>query len=167
MIVQKYLHDMTAWNALPAGEQEKVVGRTKLSNIELPDGIKPANSHVALNTITGPDGTQRQIVRDNMPFGSAGRREYGTYFIGYSATPATTEQMLRNMFLGSPPGNTDRILDFSTPVTGCLFFVPAAGFLDDPPVPGGGAQAAAPLRESGGMDGSLRIGSLNRRAQHG
>ena len=166
VIVQKYLHDMTAWNALPASEQEKTVGRTKLSNVELPDGIKPANSHVALNTITGPDGTQRQIVRDNMPFGSAGRGEYGTYFIGYSATPATTEQMLRNMFLGSPPGNTDRILDFSTPVTGCLFFVPAAGFLDDPPVPGGEAQTAAPLSGPAGMDGSLRIGSLNKRGQH-
>jgi porphyrinogen peroxidase len=166
VIVQKYLHDMTAWNALPAGEQEKAIGRTKLSNIELPDGSKPASSHVALTTITEPDGSQRQIVRDNMPFGSAGRGEFGTYFIGYSATPSTTEQMLRNMFLGHPPGTTDRILDFSTPVTGCLFFVPAAGFLDDPPAPGGGPQAAAPPGESGGSDGSLRIGSLNRRAQH-
>jgi len=166
VIVQKYLHDLTAWNALPAGEQENAVGRSKLSNIELPDGIKPANSHVALNTITGPDGTQRQIVRDNMPFGSAGRGEFGTYFIGYSATPSTTEQMLRNMFLGSPPGNTDRLLDFSTPVTGCLFFVPSASFLADQPGPAGREQAAAPLGESGGVDGSLRIGSLNRRAQH-
>jgi putative iron-dependent peroxidase len=101
-----------------------------------------------------------------MPFGSAGRGEFGTYFIGYSATPSTTEQMLRNMFLGSPPGNTDRLLDFSTPVTGCLFFVPSAGFLADPPGPAGREQAAAPLGESGGVDGSLRIGSLNRRAQH-
>ncbi|HEV3293379.1 MAG TPA: Dyp-type peroxidase [Streptosporangiaceae bacterium] len=160
VIVQKYLHDMPAWNALPAGEQEKVIGRTKLSNIELPDEIKPANSHVALNTITEPDGTQRQIVRDNMPFGSAGQGEFGTYFIGYSATPGTTEQMLQNMFIGSPPGNSDRILDFSTAVTGCLFFVPPAGFLDDPPAPGAGASLAAPLSESGSTDGSLHIGSL-------
>ena len=166
VIVQKYLHDLTAWNALPAGEQERAVGRTKLANIELADGIKPANSHVALNTITAPDGTQRQIVRDNMPFGSAGRGEFGTYFIGYSATPGTTEQMLRNMFLGSPPGNTDRLLDFSTAVTGCLFFVPAAGFLASPPVPDARAEQAAPLSEPGGPDGSLHIGSLNRRAQH-
>ncbi|HEY6279348.1 MAG TPA: Dyp-type peroxidase [Streptosporangiaceae bacterium] len=166
VIVQKYLHDMTAWNALPDGEQEQVVGRTKLSNIELPDGIKPANSHVALNTITEADGTERQIVRDNMPFGRAGRGEFGTYFIGYSATPGTTEQMLRNMFVGNPPGNTDRILDFSTAVTGSLFFVPPAGFLDDPPAPGAGAGQAAPLSTLAGSNGSLRIGSLNRRAQH-
>ena len=41
--------------------------------------------------------------------------------------------MLRNMFLGDPPGNTDRILDFSTAVTGGLFFSPTVDFLDDPP----------------------------------
>src|SRR5215472_3452187 len=66
VVVQKYLHDLRAWNALPDGEQERVIGRTKLSNIELPDDVKPANSHVALNTITGPDGSAQQIVRHNM-----------------------------------------------------------------------------------------------------
>ena len=133
VIVQKYVHDLTAWNALPVEEQEKAVGRTKLTNIEMPDDVKPANSHVALNTITDLDGNERQVVRDNMPFGSVGRGEFGTYFIGYSSTPDVTETMLHNMFIGDPPGNHDRILDFSTPVTGGLFFVPTADFLDDQP----------------------------------
>ena len=135
VIVQKYLHDLAAWKALPVEEQERVVGRTKLTNIELDDAVKPANSHVALNVITEPDGTERKILRDNMPFGTVGRGEFGTYFIGYARTPAVTERMLENMFLGDPPGNTDRILDFSTAVTGCLFFVPTSSFLDDPPGP--------------------------------
>ncbi len=186
VIVQKYLHDMRAWNALPTEEQEKVIGRTKLSDIELPDGVKPANSHVALNTIIGPDGAQRQIVRDNMPFGSAGRGEFGTYYIGYAATPDVTEQMLVNMFIGNPPGNYDRILDFSAAVTGGLFFVPTADFLDDPPGPpaqaGTGRQpagrhaatpvtvppapsAAASPGAVSPSSGSLRIGSLNRSSQ--
>ena len=69
VIVQKYLHDLTRWNALPVEEQERVIGRTKLDDIELPDDVKPSNSHVALNTITDDDGEERQIVRDNMPFG--------------------------------------------------------------------------------------------------
>jgi porphyrinogen peroxidase len=130
VIVQKYLHDLDAWNALPVEEQEKAIGRTKLSNVEMSDNLKPSNSHVALNVITAPDGTELQILRDNMPFGAVGRGEYGTYFIGYSRTPDVTEQMLNNMFIGNPPGNYDRILDFSTAVTGCLFFVPTADFLD-------------------------------------
>jgi porphyrinogen peroxidase len=160
VIVQKYLHDMTAWNALPVEEQEKIIGRTKLTNIELPDDVKPANSHVALTTVTGPGGEERQIVRDNMPFGSAARGEFGTYFIGYAATPSVTEQMLSNMFAGNPPGNYDRILDFSTAVTGTLFFVPSADWLSDPPGPA--LDLPSPPPEP---DGSLRIGGLNRSAR--
>jgi putative iron-dependent peroxidase len=45
------------------------------------------------------------------------------------------EEMLENMFVGKPPGNSDRILDFSTAVTGNLFFVPTVRFLDDAPTP--------------------------------
>jgi putative iron-dependent peroxidase len=153
VIVQKYLHDMASWNAQPVEEQERVIGRTKLADIELADDVKPANSHVALNTVTGPDGEELQIVRANMPFGDAGRGEFGTYFIGYAAQVAVTEQMLENMFIGRPPGNTDRVLDFSTAVTGGLFFAPSADFLDNPP-PAPGAPAS----------GSLGIGSLKGRS---
>ncbi|GAB2972077.1 peroxidase [Amycolatopsis acidiphila] len=157
VIVQKYLHDLAAWNAVSVEDQERVVGRTKLSDIELPDETKPADSHVALTTIVDANGDERQIVRDNMPFGRLADGERGTYFIGYAASPSVIEQMLENMFVGNPPGNTDRILDFSTAVTGCLFFVPSQDFLDDPPpavAPAAAPPAAAP------QDQSLRIGSL-------
>ena len=186
LLVQKYLHDLTAWNALPVEEQERVIGRTKSDNIELSDQAKPANSHVALNTVNDPDGTQRQILRENMPFGTLGRGEFGTYFIGYSRTPDVTEQMLENMFVGNPPGTYDRILDFSTAVTGGLFFAPAAGFLDDLPAAPGAepAEDAAPAGDTGRTEtgqtdgtgptedtgppddaGSLNIGSLRRSTQ--
>src|SRR5260370_42557733 len=124
---------MRDWNALPVEEQEKVIGRTKLAGIEMPDEVKPANSHGAVNTTIEPDGTQRQILRANMPFGQAGRGEVGTYFIGYAPTPAVTERMLVNMFIGNPPGNYDRILDFSTAVTCGLFFAPSADLPHHPP----------------------------------
>ncbi|MBT2443584.1 Dyp-type peroxidase [Streptomyces sp. ISL-36] len=151
VIVQKYVHDMTAWQSLTVEQQERVIGRTKMTNVEMPDDIKPADSHVVLNSVVDDDGTEQKIVRENMPFGQVGRGEFGTYFIGYARTPAVTEKMLRNMFLGDPPGNTDRILDFSTAVTGGLFFVPAADLLEDLPSP---SPAAA-------HDGrSLGIGSL-------
>ena len=137
VIAQKYLHDMRAWNALPVEEQEKVLGRTKLSNIALPAGARPANSHVALTGAAGPGRAQRQILRDKMPFGSAGRGEFGTYFAGYAASPGVIERTLANMFIGNPAGNYDRILDFSAAVTGWMFFAPSADFLRDPPGPPG------------------------------
>ena len=164
VIVQKYLHDMAAWTALSAEEQADVIGRTKAENIELDDDVKPADSHVALNTITDEEGNERKIVRENMPFGSVGQGEFGTYFIGYARTPDVTETMLRNMFLGDPPGTHDRILDFSTAVTGCLFHVPTVDFLDDPPPPPGSSAGRDGSSESGGDaapgTGSLGIGSL-------
>lgn len=168
--IQKYVHDIAAWEALSVDEQQRVIGRTKLDDIELDDDVKPTNSHIALNVIEDEDGNELQIVRHNMPFGEVGKGEYGTYFIGYSRTPSVTEQMLRNMFLGDPPGNTDRILDFSTAVTGGLFFAPTVDFLNDPPpLPHTPAAAAQDVVETGDTsqthdgeihDGSLGIGSL-------
>ena len=165
VVVQKYLHDLDAWDALPVEEQERAIGRTKLNDIELPDEQKPANSHVALNTIVDEHGEQRQIVRFNMPFGRVGAEEFGTYFIGYASSPDLIEEMLTNMFVGKPPGNYDRILEFSTAVTGNLFFVPNVDFLDDPPAPGSaavseGEDASAEGEDVSAGDGSLAIGSL-------
>jgi putative iron-dependent peroxidase len=157
VVVQKYLHDLAAWDALPVEEQERAIGRTKLNDIELPDDVKPADSHVALTTIVDDEGEQRQIVRFNMPFGSVGADEFGTYFIGYARSPDVIEAMLTNMFIGNPPGNSDRILDFSTAVTGNLFFVPAIDFLDDPPAP---TRTEASRPEAADQDSSLGIGSL-------
>lgn len=129
VLVQKYLHKMSAWNALSVEAQERIIGRTKLSDIELGDDVKPSNSHSALTTIT-KDGEEVKILRDNMPFGRPGAGEFGTYFIGYARSPEPIELMLENMFVGRPAGNYDRLLDFSTAVTGGLFFVPSADLLE-------------------------------------
>ena len=151
VIVQKYLHDLTAWEALPVAEQERVIGRSKVADVEMPEDVKPIDSHVAATTLLDERGGERQILRRNMPFGRPGSGEFGTYFIGYAADPSTTEQMLINMFVGRPEGTYDRILDFSTAVTGTLFFVPSPHQL---------ATLAPPNETPAPRDGSLGIGSL-------
>jgi putative iron-dependent peroxidase len=171
VIVQKYLHDLKAWNALPVEMQERIIGRRKLSDVELSDADKPDYAHNALTNIE-KNGRQLQILRDNMPFGRPGHGEFGTYFIGYSRTPRVTETMLQNMFIGRPPGNYDRLLDFSQPVTGSLFFVPTGTFLDNvttnaPNAVEGAenpsAELSSPTPASKQVtlhDSSLKIGSL-------
>jgi len=183
VIVQKYFHNLDGWNALSTEEQEKIIGRKKLSDIELDDSIKPSSAHNALTTIV-EDGKEVKILRDNMPFGSVGQGEFGTYFIGYSRSPRTIEAMLENMFIGRPPGNYDRLLDFSRAVTGNLFFIPSATFLEnvtadqnggdqnssdqaavaDPPAPPAEAEPSPSM--SPGREGSLRIGSLKGEMRH-
>jgi putative iron-dependent peroxidase len=127
LFVQKYIHDLTAWKELSTEQQEKVIGRYKGNDIEMSDDVKPSNSHIALANV----GDDFKIVRDNMPFGNMSTNEMGTYFIAYAATFTTVQKMLNNMFIGSPDGNYDRILDFSTAKTGSLFFVPTFDMIDD------------------------------------
>lgn len=129
VLTQKYLHNMAAWNDLTVEAQERIIGRTKLSDIELDDAAKPSWSHSALTTLV-ENGEEVKILRDNMPFGQPGKGEFGTFFIGYARAPAPVEQMLENMFVGRPPGNYDRLLDFSEAVSGNLFFVPSASLLE-------------------------------------
>jgi porphyrinogen peroxidase len=129
VVIQKYLHDLGKWNALSTEEQERIIGRRKLSDIELGDEVKPPWAHNALTTVV-EDGAELKILRDNMPFGHSGRGEFGTFFIGYCGSPRTMEQMLENMFIGRPPGSYDRLLDFSRAVTGSLLFAPSATFLE-------------------------------------
>lgn len=165
LFVQKYIHDIKAWKALPVNEQEKVIGRSKTDDIEMTDEVKPTNSHSALANV----GDDLKIIRDNMPFGNISTNEMGTYFIAYASTFSTVIKMLTRMFVGEPEGNYDRILDFSTAKTGTLFFVPTYDMLDA--FSGGDddtEDATAPTSENEntdtagapGKDGSLGIGSL-------
>ncbi|WP_321961930.1 Dyp-type peroxidase [Paraburkholderia sp. J7] len=172
VLVQKYLHDMKGWNALSVEAQEHIIGRTKLQDIELDEAVKPSWSHSSLTTLEDNAGNEIKILRDNMPFGRPGSAEFGTYFIGYARSPEPIEQMLENMFVGLPPGNYDRLLDFSRAVTGGLFFVPSQPLLEALAEVDPGAAptievsaATSSETESGpaaapSADGSLAIGSL-------
>src|SRR5277367_3569000 len=179
VIVQKSLHDMAGWERHSTEAQERIIGRKKLSDIELDEAVKPTCSHSSLTT-SEENGQEIKILRDNMPFGRPTQGEFGTYFIGYSKSPSTIELMLQNMFVGRPPGNYDRLLDFSRAVTGNLFFVPSATFLEGvsdeaaaDPASAGDMASGKPCdtSEAGGTDetsqsaapskdGSLGIGSL-------
>jgi porphyrinogen peroxidase len=171
VIVQKYLHDLAGWEGLLTEAQEHIIGRKKLSDVELDDSVKPTSAHSALTTIV-ENGKEMKILRDNMPFGRPSQGEFGTYFIGYSRSPRTIEQMLENMFVGRPPGNYDRLLDFSHAVTGNLFFVPSGTFLEDAAddeaatskIDSAALEAAPSM--PGKKDGSLGIGSLKGEIPH-
>lgn len=170
VIVQKYLHDMKAWNALPVAEQEKVFGRTKFEDIEMDDDTKPINAHTAVTIVEDEEGNELDIVRANLPFGNPASGEFGTYFIGYARHVSTTEKMLERMFIGEPRGNYDRLLDFSTAITGTLFFVPSVQLLaelaektpDEEELTTTEPEIIADYEKSieKNIDGSFKIGSL-------
>lgn len=121
---QKYIHNMDAWKKLKTEDQEKAIGRHKFSDRELDDDEKLKNAH---NVVSKDEegGVEHKIVIMNVPFSDPAKNITGTYFIGYSKDFAITNRMLTNMFTKS-----DRLLDFSTPITGNLFFIPSKTTLE-------------------------------------
>jgi len=85
---------LKAWNDVPVEQQEKIIGRKKLSDIELEDAAKPPYAHNVLTTIE-ENGEELAIVRDNMPFGEVGKGELGTHFVGYARSPARADNSCR------------------------------------------------------------------------
>jgi porphyrinogen peroxidase len=167
VVVQKYVHDMAGWAALSTEEQETIIGRTKIDNVEIDDDDAPRKSHKTLATIDDGAGGELAILRDNMPFGRPGAGEFGTYFIGYAARLWVIEKMLERMFVGEPPGAYDRLLDFSTAITGTTFFVPTAGMLEtlaEPPEEPADATAGGTGEAALRQPASLGIGSLRGKA---
>jgi putative iron-dependent peroxidase len=163
VVVQKYVHDLDTWTSLSTEEQERIIGRTKFDNVELDSATEERPSHKSLATIDDGAGGEFDILRDNMPFGRPGRAEFGTYFIGYSGRLWVTERMLQRMFMGEPAGSYDRILDFSTAVTGVVFFAPSRellGSLSDPIAMSGAVSGDGATEVSSVPESSLGLGSL-------
>ncbi|APU72218.1 Dyp-type peroxidase [Companilactobacillus crustorum] len=121
---QKYIHNMDAWKNLKTEDQEKAIGRHKFSDRELDDDEKLKNAHNVVSK-DEENGVEHKIVRMNVPFSDPAKNITGTYFIGYSKDFAITNRMLTNMFTKS-----DRLLDFSTPITGNLSFIPSKTTLE-------------------------------------
>ncbi len=130
VFTQKYLHDMTKWNSLSTEQQEKIVGRKKYNDIELADDEKAKNAHNVISLAYNEDGSEIEILRANVVFANPSLNEFGTYFIGFTNKFENINTMLKNMFIGKPKGNYDGLLDFSTAVTGTLFFTPSFDLID-------------------------------------
>jgi len=116
LLLQKWSHDATAWEALPVAEQEQVIGRTKDESVELDD--KAADSHVA-STDQDEFG---KIFRRNMPYGTV--TAHGTMFVGFSAEQRRLTAMLESM-AGLTSGVPDALTRFTQPLTGAYYVVPS------------------------------------------
>jgi putative iron-dependent peroxidase len=116
LLLQKWKHKASEWEALPVDQQEHIMGRTKLDSIELEN--KPSDSHVA-STDQDEFG---HIFRRNMPYGSVD--DHGTMFVGFSADQKRLSRMLDSM-AGLITGTRDALTRFTQPLTGSYYFVPS------------------------------------------
>ncbi|ATC58138.1 Dyp-type peroxidase [Vibrio anguillarum] len=124
VMLQRFVHNLPAWNRLNVAAQEKVIGRTKPDSIEL-DNV-PAASHVGRVDIK-EEGKGLKIVRHSLPYGTVSG-EHGLLFIAYCHTLHNFKVMLESMY-GVADGKTDQLLRFTKAVTGAYFFAPSAEML--------------------------------------
>ncbi|EGQ7938424.1 TPA: Dyp-type peroxidase [Vibrio vulnificus] len=124
VMVQRFEHNLPAWNRLNVSAQEKVIGRTKPDSIELDD--VPAASHVGRVDIK-EEGKGLKIVRHSLPYGSV-TGAHGLLFIAYCHTLHNFKAMLESMY-GVTDGKTDQLLRFTKAVTGAYFFAPSKEML--------------------------------------
>ncbi len=124
VMVQRFEHNLPAWNRLNVAAQEKVIGRTKPDSIELED--VPAASHVGRVDIK-EEGKGLKIVRHSLPYGTVSG-PHGLLFIAYCNTVHNFDAMLESMY-GATDGKTDQLLRFTKAVTGAYFFAPSQTML--------------------------------------
>lgn len=124
--VQRYVHKLGQWNQQPVHVQEATIGRTKDTDEELDDDIKPDTAHIS-RVVIEEDGDELEIVRQSLPWGKA--EESGLVFVAYCFTPERFERMLSRMIEGDDEGNYDHLMDYTRAVTGGAFFMPSVEFL--------------------------------------
>lgn len=127
--IQRWVHDLAAWETLPVREQEGVIGRTKADDREMDDEVKPPFAHIARVVIEDEEGEELAVLRHSLPYGTTG--EHGLYFVAYGATPDNFRLMLERMVKADTGGHHDRLMDYTRPVTGASFFCPNLEFLAD------------------------------------
>jgi putative iron-dependent peroxidase len=120
LLLQRWPHDVGAWEALPVSVQEAAMGRSKDASVELDP--RPASSHVAR---TDQDDVGH-VFRRNMPYGTV--TAHGTMFVGFAAEQAPLALMLDRM-AGVDGGPRDELTRYTSPETGAYYFVPALGAL--------------------------------------
>ncbi|MGE5517490.1 MAG: Dyp-type peroxidase [Bacteroidota bacterium] len=125
--LQRYVHNLPRWEAMPVPEQERCIGRTKDDDEEMDDAVKPPSAHIA-RVVIEDEGEELEVLRHSLPYGGTG--ENGLYFVAYCADPSPFRRMLQAMVMRDADGHYDRLLDYTRAVTGASFFTPSADFLE-------------------------------------
>ena len=149
VLVMRWIHDLDAFEKLPVKEQERVIGRSKPSSVEMTGDALPPDAHIARTQITDEAGNELPIYRRSVPYGTVG--EHGLYFVAFSADRTRFDRMLARMFGTDADRIHDHLMDFSRPVTGSFYFAPSLSCLAELGERWGAELQALPITEGAGQ----------------
>ena len=116
--IQQWQHDLDGFAALPAHEQDNIMGRRKSDNEELDDA--PESAHVK-RTAQESFAPEAFVVRRSMPW--ANEQGAGLMFLAFGHSFEAFEAQLRRMS-GLDDGIVDGLYRFSRPITGGYYWCP-------------------------------------------
>lgn len=125
--VQRYRHHLNRWENLPTEQQELIIGRTKMDDIEMEKDEMPVTSHVHRSNVKDSHGKGYELMRQSMPYGDSTTQ--GLLFISYCAQPDNFEIILASMVGKQGDDHYDHLLDYTTAETGAAFFAPSIDFI--------------------------------------
>ncbi|MDO6562929.1 Dyp-type peroxidase [Amphritea sp. 1_MG-2023] len=126
--LQRYEHDLEAWNNISVKQQEDIFGRTKADNQEYASADKAAFAHTKRTSLKDAEGRSIEILRHSMPYGDLSQR--GLMFIAYGCSPEPFTKMLESMIIGDGEGHHDHLMDYTQALTGQAFFAPSVAWLE-------------------------------------
>jgi putative iron-dependent peroxidase len=121
VLLQRWVHDLVSFEALPPGEQEQVIGRSKVTSEELPDDVRSPRAHISRVVIEDDGGDELEVFRRSTAYG--GVLEHGLMFLAFSADVDRLARMLRRM-AGEGDGVRDRLTDFTRSTGGAWYVAP-------------------------------------------
>lgn len=126
-MTMRFVHDLASFDALPVADQERVFGRTKADSVELEGDAKPLDAHISRAEVDDAEGNELKVYRRSVPWATASAQ--GLHFVSFGCDADRFDVQLRMMY-GLTDGTTDRLLDFTTALTGSFWFCPSVEELD-------------------------------------
>ena len=125
---QRWEHNLQKFDHVSIKEQEGIIGRTKVEDVELEGDAMPHNSHVS-RTDLKVDGEAMKIWRRSAPYVHGNKS--GLFFLCFACNTQRIQVQLESMLGLTEDKVHDRLMEFSTPITGSYWFAPSQESLSD------------------------------------
>jgi porphyrinogen peroxidase len=110
VLLQRWVHDLEAFDALDDMAKDQVIGRDLASGDELDERVRSPRAHISRVTIHDPEGGELEVFRRSTAFG--GVLEHGLVFLAFSPDIDRLATMLHRM-VGADDGLRDHLTDIS------------------------------------------------------
>ena len=110
VLLQRWVHDLEAFEALDPDAKDQVIGRSLASGEELDESVRSPRAHISRVVLEDDDGEELEVFRRSTAFG--GVLEHGLMFLAFSPDVSRLAAMLERM-VGHGDGLRDHLTDIS------------------------------------------------------